>query len=173
MALTISVSMIAVPALAAAPTDDSLRQLMSVTKVDEMAKQMMAPDTNMTDQLIQATLSGIAQDEISDYQREQLGNIISKYNREMFSDDYINALNAQVIEGYIKTAKKHFTQQEVNAQIEFYGSKLGQSIIDKQPAMMQDYMNEVMPTVMQSSMAEMQKMMPKMQAEIEALVLDD
>lgn len=170
--LTLCLGTMAVPALAAAPTDGSLRQLMTVTKVDEMAKQMM-PDSNMVEQMIQAALAGIPQDEISEYQREQLGKIISKYNREMFSDDYINALNKQLIEGYIKTAKRHFTQQEVNAQIEFYGSKLGQSIINKQPAMMQDYMNEVMPAVTQSSMAELQKVMPRMQAEIEALDLQD
>lgn len=173
MVLTLCLGTMAVPALAAAPTDGSLRQLITVTKVDKMAKQMMMPDSSMTDQIIQAALTGIPQDEISEYQREQLGKIISKYNREMFSDDYINALNKQLIEGYIKTAKRHFTQQEVNAQIEFYGSKLGQSIINKQPAMMQDYMNEVMPAVTQSSMAELQKVMPRMQAEIEALDLQD
>lgn len=173
-ALIISLSAMAVtPVVAAVPTDASLRQLMKVTKTTDLAKQMMTLDDTMMSQMVQSSLSMVAQDEMSDYQRQQLTTIITKYNKEIFSDDYLDKLNEQLIQDYIVTAKKHFTQQEVDAQVAFYSSAVGQSIIDKQPLMIQDYMTRTMPKVMQGSMEQVQRVLPRMQAEIAALNIED
>lgn len=173
-ALIISLSVaIITPVIAAVPTDASLRQLMKVTKTTDLAKQMMTLDDTMMSRMVQSSLSMVPQDEISTYQRQQLTAIITKYNKEIFSDDYLNKLNEQLIKDYIVTAKQHFTQQEVDAQVAFYSSAVGQSIIDKQPSMIQDYMTKTMPTVMQGSMEQVQKVLPRMQAEIAALNLED
>lgn len=110
---------------------------------------------------------------MSALQRQQLTAIITKYNKEIFNDDYVNKLNERLIQDYIVTAKQHFTQQEVDAQVAFYSSVVGQSIIDKQPSMIQDYMTKTMPTVMQGSMEQVQKVLPRMQAEIATLNLED
>lgn len=166
-------SVMSLPVQAAVPTDASLKQLMKVTKTTELMNQMTSPDNTMMDQMVQSSLANIPQDKMSTYQRQKLTKIISKYNKEMFDSTYINKLNQQMMSAYINSAKEHFTQEEVDAQIAFYSSKVGQSIIDKQPAMMQDYMQEAMPIVMESSMTQLQKVMPRMQAEIEALGIED
>ena len=62
------------------------------------------------------------------------------------------AMNQQIVDVYVQTAKQHFNQEEVDAQIAFYSSEVGQNIIDKQPSMMKDYMAQVMPIVMESTM---------------------
>ncbi|WP_010200008.1 DUF2059 domain-containing protein [Psychrobacter sp. PAMC 21119] len=43
----------------------------------------------------------------------------------------------------INVAKKYFTQEEVNAQIDFYESDLGASIIEKQSIMIQNVSAEL------------------------------
>ena len=79
------------------------------------------------------------------------------------------SMNQQVVDVYVKTAKQHFNQKEVDAQIAFYSSDVGQSIIDKQPDMMKDYMAQIMPIVMDSTMQKMRDIMPRMVADLEAL----
>ncbi|WP_131669792.1 DUF2059 domain-containing protein [Psychrobacter pygoscelis] len=161
------------PVQAAVPTDASLKQLMVVTKSSEMMEQMITPDNNMMDQLLQSSLESFPQDEMDDHQRQELSRIISKYNKEMFNEAFVNKIEEQMIAAYIRSAKKHFTQEEVDAQIDFYSTDVGQSIVNKQPAMLQEYMKEAMPIAMEASMQQIQKIMPKMQAEIEALGLED
>ena len=73
----------------------------------------------------------------------------------------------------METAKQHFDQAEVDAQIAFYSSEAGQSIINKQPAMMKDYMTKVMPIVMESTMEKVQDIMPRMAADIKALKIEE
>lgn len=173
IACTMLFGMVAMPTLAAVPTDESLKELMKITKVDEMARQMMSSESTMSEQMVQSMLAGISSDEISDDKRQRLNQVITKYNNKILSDEYINSVMTLSTQGYIDAAKRHFTQKEVDAQINFYGSKVGQSIIDKQPAMMQDYIDATMPAIMKSTMAQMQKILPNMEAEIEALELND
>ncbi len=171
IALMLSLGMGSIPVFAAVPTDESLKELMKITKVDEVARQMMSPEDIMSDEMIQDILATVPQQDMSDNQRQQIRDIVVKYNKKALSNDYIDSVMALSFQGYIKAAKKHFTQQEVNAQIEFYSSELGKRIIEKQPDMMQDYMSETMPVVMQSVMERMQAVLPEMEVEIDALQL--
>lgn len=169
LACVMSLSVATMSAQAATPSDASLVKLMQITKAAEQIKQMTSPDAGMMEQMVQGSLKGIPDSEISPNQRQQLGKIINKYNRQVFDEAYVKQMTEQMTKAYIASAKKHFTQEEVDAQIAFYGSPVGQNIINKQPAMVQDYMNSVMPEVMESTMKRMQEVMPKMQAEIAAL----
>lgn len=159
-------------AQAATPSTDSLVTLMQVTKANEQLNQLSNPNNGMMAQMVDSSLAGIPEADISESQRRELGKIINKYNQQIFTQDYIDSLSQQITQQYIKAAQKHFTQQEVDAQIAFYSSEVGKSIINKQPAMMQDFMLEAMPMITKTSMEQMQKIMPQMQAEIEALNLE-
>ena len=176
VSLSISaVSLMAVPTLsvqAAVPTDASLLKLIKVTKVVEMMNDMSS-DSGITDQVTQSMLSSLPIDNLSTDQRQRLEGIVSKYSKEMTDNSDRDSVNQQVIKVYMETAKQHFDQAEVDAQIAFYSSKAGQSIIDKQPAMMKDYMTKVMPIVMESTMEKVQDIMPRMAADIEALKLEE
>ena len=176
VSLSISaVSLMAVPTLsvqAAVPTDASLLKLIKVTKVVEMMNEMSS-DSGITDQVTQSMLSSLPVDNLSTDQRQRLEGIVSKYSKEMTDNSDRDSVNQQVIKVYMETAKQHFDQAEVDAQIAFYSSKAGQSIINKQPAMMKDYMTKVMPIVMESTMEKVQDIMPRMAADIKALKLEE
>ena len=176
VSLSISaVSLMAVPTLsvqAAVPTDASLLKLIKVTKVVEMMNDMSS-DSGITDQVTQSMLSSLPVNNLSTDQRQRLEGIVSKYSKEMTDNSDRDSVNQQVIKVYMETAKQHFDQAEVDAQIAFYSSKAGQSIINKQPAMMKDYMTKVMPIVMESTMEKVQDIMPRMAADIKALKLEE
>lgn len=155
-------------AQAAVPTDASLLKLVEVTKVVETMNDM----SNNSEMIEQAMLASIP-NELNASQRQRFDEIIRKYSREMADKNEAEKINKEVIDAYIQSAKQHFNQQEVDAQIAFYSSQAGQSIIDKQPAMMKDYMAKIMPIVMESTMKKMQEVMPKMAADIKALKLEE
>lgn len=156
-------------AQAAVPTDASLLKLVEVTKVVDTMNDM----SNNSEMIEQAMLASIPNKELNAAQRQRFDEIIRKYSREMADKNEAEKINKEVIDAYIQSAKQHFNQQEVDAQIAFYSSQAGQSIIDKQPAMMKDYMAKIMPIVMESTMKKMQAVMPKMAADIKALKLEE
>ena len=166
-----AVSLMAVPivsAQAAVPTDTSLLKLIKVTKVVDMMDKMSS-DTKTTEQIMQSMLASLPIDHLSQDQRQRFNEIMSKYSKEMMNNSDRESMNQQVVDVYVKTAKQHFNQKEVDAQIAFYSSDVGQSIIDKQPDMMKDYMAQIMPIVMDSTMQKMRDIMPRMVADLEAL----
>lgn len=176
ISLSISaVSLMAVPTLsvqAAVPTDASLLKLIEVTKVVEMMNDMSG-ESDITDQVTQSVLSSLSTDNLSTEQRQRLEDIVSKYTQEMIDGSDRVAMNQQIVDVYVQTAKQHFNQEEVDAQIAFYSSEVGQNIIDKQPSMMKDYMAQVMPIVMESTMKKVRDVMPRMAADIKALKIEE
>lgn len=172
-AMALSLSAMTIPTLsvqAAVPTDASLLKLIEVTKVIETMNDMSS-DSEVTEQVMQTMLTSMPDNELTAAQRKRFDEIVLKYSKEMTSKDNVESLNRQITNAYIQSAKQHFNQQEVDAQIAFYSSQVGQSIIDKQPAMMKDYMAKIMPVVMESTMKKMQEIMPKMAADLEDLKL--
>ena len=172
-AMALSLSAMTIPTLsvqAAVPTDASLLKLIEVTKVIETMNDMSS-DSEVTEQVMQTMLASMPDNELTAAQRKRFDEIVLKYSKEMTSKDNVESLNRQITNAYIQSAKQHFNQQEVDAQIAFYSSQVGQSIIDKQPAMMKDYMAKIMPVVMESTMRKMQEIMPKMAADLEDLKL--
>jgi len=172
-AMVLSLSAMTIPTLsvqAAVPTDASLLKLIEVTKVIETMNDMSS-DSEVTEQVMQTMLASMPDNELTAAQRKRFDEIVLKYSKEMTSKDNVESLNRQITNAYIQSAKQHFNQQEVDAQIAFYSSQVGQSIIDKQPAMMKDYMAKIMPVVMESTMKKMQEVMPKMAADLEDLKL--
>lgn len=172
-AMALSLSAMTIPTLsvqAAVPTDASLLKLIEVTKVIETMNDMSS-DSEVTEQVMQTMLASMPDNELTAAQRKRFDEIVLKYSKEMTSKDNVESLNRQITNAYIQSAKQHFNQKEVDAQIAFYSSQVGQSIIDKQPAMMKDYMAKIMPVVMESTMKKMQELMPKMAADLEDLKL--
>ena len=174
-ALTLSVSVmtaVAIPTLsaqAAVPTDASLLKLVEITKVVETMNDM----SNNSEMIEQAMLASIPNKELNAAQLQRFDEIIRKYSKEMADKNEAEKLNKKLIDVYVQSAKQHFTQKEIDAQIAFYSSQAGQSIIDKQPAMVKDYTAKIMPIVMESTMKRMQEVTPKMAAEIKALELEE
>lgn len=176
LSLTVSaMTVMAVPTLsaqAAVPTEASLLKLIKVTKVVEMMDDMTS-ESRVTEQVMQGLLAAMPKDDLNKSQRQQFDNIVNKYSKEIASSFDMQSFNQQIMGFYIESAKQHFNQQEVDAQITFYSSAIGQSIINKQPAIMEDYLakvtSQVMPTIMKTSIQKTQDIMPRMAADIKAL----
>lgn len=66
-------------------------------------------------------------------------------------------------------AKNHYTQAEVDAQIAFYNTEVGQSILDKQPKLMQEYMKVLTPEVIEIANATREKLTPQLEKDLEAI----
>jgi len=177
VALTLSLSavtLMAVPTLcvqAATPTDKSLRELVEVTQLNETIKQMSSKDS-MQKLVNDSMISSVVSDDINNVQRQQLIAVISDYSSSIFDDAYIETINEAQIKAYMNVAKKYFTEAEVDAQINFYNSKEGASIIKKQPIMMQEYADEVRAITTEKVTTEMKKALPIMTKELKSLKLE-
>lgn len=156
-------------AQAATPTDASVLKLMQVTHMSETMDQMLGSQNDMIQPIIQSQLSQADMKDLTPTQQQQVVEIV---NRNM--SKVLNDVKPQMIQlsqqGFIEASKKYYTQEEVDAQIEFYSSPVGQRIIEKQPEVMQDYMSTVMPAVMQTMGEQMRITLPTMKQELEAVI---
>ena len=59
---------------------------------------------------------------------------------------------------------REYTGEELAAMKDFYGSPEGKSIVQKQPAVMTEYMGKVMDTMQPLQVSVMQKMMERLKA---------
>lgn len=170
LATAIVFSMGSVTAQAATPSDESVLQLMEVTHMADMMKSMLSPEGNensMVQAIIQSQLQSDDLPDLTTEQYQQIKDIISKNYSDMMRqvEPQLTQLAQQ---SFITAAKKHYTQEEVDAQLAFYSSAAGQSIIKKQPAVMTEYFTTIRPEVMSIMNQQMKKTMPKMLAELEA-----
>lgn len=138
VALSLSLSAITIIAAstlssqAAVPTNASVAKLIKVTKTLEMLNDI-SNDKATSDQTMKETLTAIPGND------NEGGD-----SQEVINSDATEDFNQQIIKAYTKSAKQHYTQQEVDAMIAFYSSDVGQSIITKQPAVVETYMQALM-----------------------------
>lgn len=141
MALALSLNaatVLAVPTLsvqAAVPTDASLAKLIEVTKVIEQLDETFSIEQmndmfngDSTESIAQETLAPLADEAIQSNKVDDEG---LEYFNQLFVESYKKA--------YIKAAKKHYNQQEVDALIDFYSSDIGRGIASKQSVFAKDY----------------------------------
>lgn len=126
-----------------APTDVSIIKLMQVMHIDEQIEsivngQQAAIDAiNMqTQNQVQKGSQQINDKSVNKRQRqlqEQIQSVLGQYAKIM-SNGIGDATDAQTLtQAYISAAKTYYTQAEVDAQIKFYDTEMGQSILAKQP----------------------------------------
>ena len=174
LATAIVLSMGSVSAQAATPSDESVLQLMEVTHMADMMKSMLSPEgseNNMVQAIIQSQLQSDDLPDLNTEQYQQVKNIIIKNYSDMMrqAEPQLTQLAQQ---SFITAAKKYYTQEEVDAQLEFYGSAAGQSIIKKQPAVMTEYFTTIRPEVVSIMNQQMKQTMPKMVAELKATLTE-
>lgn len=125
-------------AQAAVPTDASLLRLIEVTKVVEQLNDMF--NGNAADMTAQETLVPLADEAIEFHKIDDNEGL--EYFNQLLMEAYKTA--------YIKVAKKHYNQQEINAQIDFYSSDIGQSLVSKQAVFTKDYTAEFEANIIRS-----------------------
>ncbi len=154
------------------PTDVSIIKLMQVMHIDEQIQsivngQQAAIDAiNMQTQNQAQNSNQQANDKpLNKRQRElqaQIQSVLGQYAKIM-SNGIGNATDAQTLtQGYISAAKTYYTQSEVDAQIKFYDTETGQSILAKQPQITAAFLQQSLPQDTSETENQLSELLPQM-----------
>ena len=155
-----------------APTDVSIIKLMQVMHIDEQIQsivngQQAAIDAiNMqTQNQVQKGSQQINDKSVNKRQRqlqEQIQSVLGQYAKIM-SNGIGDATDAQTLtQAYISAAKTYYTQAEVDAQIKFYDTEMGQSILAKQPQITAAFLQQSLPEDTSATEAQLGELLPQM-----------
>lgn len=162
-----------------APTDVSIIKLMEVMHIDEQIQsivngQQAAMDAiNMqTQQQAQNASQQVNDKPLNKRQRqlqEQIQSVLGQYAKIM-SNGIGNATDAQTLtQAYISAAKTYYTQSEVDAQIKFYDTETGQSILAKQPQITAAFLQQSLPEDTSETEAQLGELLPQMKQIIKGI----
>ena len=155
-----------------APTDVSIIKLMQVMHIDEQIQsivngQQAAIDAiNMqTQNQVQKGSQQINDKSLNKRQRqlqEQIQSVLGQYAKIM-SNGIGDATDTQTLtQAYISAAKTYYTQAEVDAQIKFYDTEMGQSILAKQPQITAAFLQQSLPEDTSATEAQLGELLPQM-----------
>lgn len=139
-------------AMGAQPEEESIKQLLEVTKARKLLDAMMPQMDAMMESSIQAGLQASMKHLTPEQQAtidEMRTRVVARF-KEDFTWEKMEPM-------YIKIYKESFTQEEVDGMLEFYATPAGEALIEK------------MPVVMQKSMSEMQSMMMPLMQDIQKI----
>ena len=139
--LALTFALIAPIAMANPPSDESIRELMTITETRELMEGAMAQADQMMRASMEQTMQG---KEISAEDRK----VLDEMRTDMIAvlDE---ALGWDAMEPlFIDVYQRSLSQSEVDAMLEFYRSDAGKAVIAKMPLIMQNTMG-----VMQQRMA--------------------
>ena len=162
-----------------APTDVSIIKLMQVMQIDEQIQsivngQQAAMDAiNMqTQQQAQNGSQQVNDKPLNKRQRElqaQIQSVLGQYAKIM-SNGIGNATDAQTLtQAYISAAKTYYTQSEVDAQIKFYDTETGQSILAKQPQITAAFLQQSLPDDTSGTEAQLRELLPQMKQMVKGI----
>ena len=147
--LFLGLLLVAAPAFAAPPSEETLQRLLTVTRAESMIDSIYASVEEFMQQTVRQSTAGVR---LTPAQQRVYDGVMRKTMallREEISW-------AKTMPMYLQIYRETFTQEEVEALIAFYESPAGQAFVTK------------MPTIVQKSMAysqaKMQSFMPKIKA---------
>lgn len=128
-------------AFAAPPSDASLERLFEVQKMDALLYQSFQSMEGivLSDPNVQKFLKDAPEDK-----RPQLEAVLKKYANQSIAEINTPQVRAQLRKATMEGIKTVLTQEEVDALIGFYGTEVGQSILDKMPRYLEATMNPTM-----------------------------
>ena len=155
-----------------APTDVSIIKLMQVMHIDEQIQsiinvQQAAIDAinTQTKNQNQSSNQRASDQQLNKRQRElqeQIQSVLGQYAKIM-TEGIGNAADAQTLtQAYISAAKTYYTQAEVDAQIKFYDTAVGQSILAKQPQITAAFLQQSLPEDTSETEAQLSELLPQM-----------
>ncbi|SSY81101.1 DUF2059 domain-containing protein [Alysiella crassa] len=139
----------AAPTFAQTPSDESLNKMMSLMNIEQSLKDMEAGMPTAIEQMLQHSLD---QDpdlkKLPAHKAQKIKAIVQKYVNEAAQESMGNALiRAAMFESFLKIAKRHYTQAEVDAMNAFLSTPEGASMTQKQGKVMAEFMPDFMQTV--------------------------
>lgn len=155
-----------------APSDVPIIKLMQVMHIDEQIQsivngQQAAIDAinTQTKNHNQSSNQRASDQPLNKRQRElqeQIQSVLGQYAKIM-TNGIGNAADAQTLtQAYISAARTYYTQAEVDAQIKFYDTKMGQSILAKQPQITAAFLQQSLPDDTSETEAQLSELLPQM-----------
>lgn len=133
------------------PSETSIIKLMQVLHIDEQITAIINGQQAAIDVITAQTNNANKQsagDKLNKRQRElqtKIQQILGQYG-EIITGDIDEATDVETMtQAYISAAKTYYTQAEVDAQIAFYDTPIGQSILDKQPQVTAAFLQQSLP----------------------------
>lgn len=148
-ALVLACACLSFGALAAQPSAESIEALLQVTRAESMVDGMNAN----VEQLMRSAVAEAAQREkLSPSQQRVLDQFPAKFAQVVREESNWAAMKPELIEIY----RSVYTQEEVDGQLAFYRSAVGQATISKMP--------QVLQMSLEMGERQMRRLMPKLQA---------
>lgn len=162
-----------------APTDVSIIKLMQVMHIDEQIQSIVNGQQAAIDAINMQTQNQakkgsqqINDKSLNKRQRqlqEQIQSVLGQYAKIM-SNGIGDATDAQTLtQAYISAAKTYYTQSEVDAQIKFYDTEMGQSILAKQPQITAAFLQQSLPEDTSATEAQLGELLPQMKQIIKGI----
>ena len=156
------------------PTDTSIVKLMEVMHIDEQIESIVNGQQVAIDAISMQQTRTQQKDngKLNKSQRElqeQIQKVLGQYTKIM-TNGIGNATDKQTLtQAYINAAKTYYTQAEVDAQIDFYDTVMGQSILSKQPQITAVFLKQSLPEDTSETEAQLDKLLPQMQQIIQGV----
>jgi uncharacterized protein len=137
----------------AAPTDESINQLLDLTKAGKLLDSVWSQMDGMMKANIQQLTKGkpLSADEQAIMDKQQAKTMAIMKNELSWE---------KLKPGFVQVYRETFSQEEIDGLIAFYKSPVGQAFVDKQPALMKNTM-----ALMQQRMGPLIQQIQKMSEE--------
>ena len=148
------------------PTEISIIKLMQVMHIDEQIKSIVDGKQAAIDAINTQTQSQQTNDkQLNKRQRElqnQIQSVLGQYAKIM-TNGIGNTADIQTLtQAYISAAKTYYTQAEVDTQIKFYDTAVGQNILAKQPQITAAFLKQSLPQDTLETENQLGELLPQM-----------
>ena len=148
------------------PTDISIIKLMQVMHIDDQIQSIVDGKQAAINAINTQTQNQQVTDEpLNKRQRElqnQIQSVLGQYAKIM-TNGMGNTADIQTLtQAYISAAKTYYTQAEVDAQIKFYDTAVGQNILAKQPQITAAFLKQSLPQDTSKTENQLSELLPQM-----------
>ena len=148
------------------PTDVSIIKLMQVMHIDEQIQSIVDGKQAAINAINTQTQNQQINDKpLNKRQRElqnQIQSVLGQYAKIM-TNGIGNTADIQTLtQAYISAAQTYSTQAEVDAQIKFYDTAVGQNILAKQPQITAAFLKQSLPQDTSETESQLSELLPQM-----------
>ena len=150
------------------PTKISIIKLMQVMHIDEQIQSIVDGKQAAIDAINTQTQNQSQQTndkQLNKRQRElqnQIQSVLGQYAKIMTNGIGNTADIQNLTQAYISAAKTYYTQAEVDAQIKFYDTAVGQNILAKQPQITAAFLKQSLPQDTSETENQLSELLPQM-----------
>ena len=157
------------------PTDTSIVKLMEVMHIDEQIESIVNGQQAAIDAInvqTQNRTESVSDGNLNKRQQalqEQIQKVLGQYAKIMTNTIGDTTDRQTLTQAYINAAKTYYTQAEVDAQIDFYDTVMGQSILSKQSQITAAFLKQSLPDDTSETEAQLDELLPQMQQIIQGV----